>query len=446
MNKFATSLGVIALSASGLHAAYSPGLTAAEKAKPWSISASLRGFYDDNYVTAPKDQARDSWGFEVSPSASLNLPFEQSFLGLSYVYSAKYYADRDEDEFDHTHQFNGRFDHAFSERYKLELSDSFVLSQEPEIIDSDGIITTPLRIEGDNIRNIGTAEFTAQMTPLLGLQLRYGNTLYDYEDEGYVNSRSALLDRMEHLPSANIRWQVLRQTVGIVGYSFELIDYTADDPFTVFEPLFLGPIAIPFAREVDPTVRNRRSHMFYIGADQNFTSKLNGSIRVGGIYSQFYNISELNRYLAFSEVGELDAIGPYADAALTYTYGAGSYVQVGLRHSRNPTDLIASGTAFVTDQESTSFYAGLTHRLTSRITGNLLGQYQHSTTEGFFLPDDEITSLGDDNFFIIGLNLAYRINPFWTAEAGYDFNRLDSDMMGRSYTRNRVYVGIRATY
>jgi hypothetical protein len=62
-----------------LQAAYAPGLTAVERSKPWSVSAALRGFYDDNYATAPSGPLRKgSWGMDFSPSLSLNFPFEQT--------------------------------------------------------------------------------------------------------------------------------------------------------------------------------------------------------------------------------------------------------------------------------------------------------------------------------------------------------------------------------
>ena len=51
MKKFLTSAGFIALGVSGLQAAYAPDLTPMEASKPWSVSAALRGFYDDNYTT-----------------------------------------------------------------------------------------------------------------------------------------------------------------------------------------------------------------------------------------------------------------------------------------------------------------------------------------------------------------------------------------------------------
>ncbi|MBA4148996.1 MAG: outer membrane beta-barrel protein [Verrucomicrobia bacterium] len=432
MKKFLSTMGVVALGATSLHAQYAPGLSAIERTKPWSISASLRGFYDDNVTTSPNSVARDSFGIEVSPSVSLNLALDQTFIGASYVYSMRYYEDSRFDT-EHVHQFNAKLDHAFSERYKLELNESFVIAQEPEVLDPTGVRTGAIRTEGDNIRNTASADFHAQLSPLLGTRLGYANNFYDYEQTGF-NSRSALLDRMEHLATVNLRWQALRQTIGVLGYNFEAVDYTSSDPVRYpggIAEIFFG---IPSAIAADS--RNRYTHYFYVGADHNFNARLNASARVGGQYTEYYNM-----------VGNQNTIGPYADLNLTYTYMPGSFLQAGLRHSPNPTDLGAvSATQFVLNQESTSVYASLTHRITPRVTGNLLAQYQHSTANAFDIFSGETENIGSDNFFIIGLNVSYRINPYWMAETGYNFDRLDSDFPNRSYTRNRVYVGLRATY
>ena len=429
MNRFFATTGLLVLGAASLNAAYAPGLSHTEKSKPWSVSASLRGFYDDNYVTAPKSLERDSFGFEVSPTASLNLPLDQTFIGLSYIYSMRYYEDRINNSADHTHQFNGKLDHAFSERYKMTLNDNFVIAQEPTVIDPSGIITSPLRTDGNNIRNTASAGFTAQLTQLLGLNVNYDNTFYDYEEEGFTGSRSATLDRMEHLAQLNLRWQMYRTTVGILGYEFGAIEYTEQQD-ALMSSLF-GLFTLP------PEYRNNYSHKVYVGVDQTINSQLNASLRVGAAYTDRYNAEKYN-----SNVDGQD-VSPYVDASLTYTYAAGSYFQAGVRHSRNPTDII-----FALDQETTAVYGSVTHRLTGKITGSLLAQFQHSETEGGVSPLPFSPSFPDtsDNFFIVAANLSYRINPNWSAETGYNFDRLDSDLGGRSYTRNRVYVGIRATY
>ena len=66
--------------------------------------------------------------------------------------------------------------------------------------------------------------------------------------------------------------------------------------------------------------------------------------------------------------------------------------------------------------------------------------------------DDSARSLGDDDYISLGLNANYVINQYLSAELGYNFDDLDSalqDQLGnelRSFSRNRVYIGLRASY
>ena len=62
MKKFIASAGLVTVGAASLHAAYAPGLTPMETSKPWSLAASLRGFYDDNYQNAPSGPLKKGSG------------------------------------------------------------------------------------------------------------------------------------------------------------------------------------------------------------------------------------------------------------------------------------------------------------------------------------------------------------------------------------------------
>lgn len=419
MKKFLTSTGLIAFGISGLQAAYAPDLTPMETSKPWSISAALRGFYDDNYTTLPNSLAEESFGYEFKPSVSLNLPFDQTFFGVSYEYTLRYYEARKSNKYDQAHQFDLRLDHRFSERYKIEVNNSLVIAQEPEVI-SPGTVNTPLRTEGDNLRNLGTVDFTAQLTELLALELGYANTYYDYEQEGFA-SRSALLDRIEHQASVDLRWQFLPETSGIIGYTFGVVDFTSDDDIGINNNT---------GTPISADVRNSRWHRVYVGADHSFNTQLTGSLRVGGQYTDYYKQDET-------------AVSPYLDANLAYQYSPGNHVQVGVNHSRSRTDVAGFdlGNEEVTlDQEATAVYASVSHKITPNLVGSLLLQGQYSTFEGGANDGDS------EILFLSGVNLAYHFNQHWLAEAGYNFDRLSSDLSDRSYTRNRVYVGVRATY
>ncbi|HWI56660.1 MAG TPA: hypothetical protein VNZ22_05505, partial [Bacillota bacterium] len=93
MKKIVASVGLVALGASAMQAS-AQDLGGPDTSKPWSVSATLRGFYDDNTGTVPDAvpvNHRGSAGWEVSPSATLNWSLEQTTISLGYLYSLKYY-------------------------------------------------------------------------------------------------------------------------------------------------------------------------------------------------------------------------------------------------------------------------------------------------------------------------------------------------------------------
>jgi len=420
-------------------AVFSPGAGSQQATKPWSLSASLRGFYDDNYSTSPKDLRRDSFGFEVSPSASLNLIRDQTAIGLNYVYSLRWYEDRDGaglPSADHSHQFNAKLSHAFTPRYKLDVSDSFVIAQEPQLFADPGTINASfLRSDGDNMRNIGQVGFSAGLTDNLTAVLGYANEYYDYDEEGFRNSRSAFLDRMEHLGSLSLRQVLLPKTVGVVGYKYELVDYRSDD--------LIGAGAQSYRADE----RNTKSHYFEVGVDQGITPTLNASLRVGAQYTKY---DDFDQVLVLDPNIDDSKWSPYVDANATWLYRQGSYAQLGVRHQRAQTDVgflpLGAGISPNIDSESTSVYGSINHRLWGNFVASLIGTYQNSRY------DNGSTSKFSDDYFMAGVNLTYEINKFLAAEVGYNYDKLNSDLsdaliaQNRSFTRNRVYVGIRGTY
>ncbi len=427
MKRILTTAGLVALGATGLQAAYAPsglrtgygpGLSRMETMKPWSISASLRGFYDDNYTTSPssvKGGPPDSFGFEIRPSVGVNLhPSDQTYFGAEYTYSLKYYDDRSNNRADHTHEFLTKLDHYFSELYHLSLSDSLVYAQEPEVVDEGGAITTPTlrRTQADVFRNRGDINFDAQLTDLLGVALGYENLFYDYTQDG-TGSRSALLDRLEHLINIDGTWSLREDTMALVGYQYGIRDFTSEDQ------LFPG----------GPTgnIRDSISHYVYVGAVHTFSKNLSGSVKAGAQYIDYEHLAG-------------DTWSPYVDLNATYRYMEGSYVQGGFRHTHNATDLVGGPGGITLDAESSTFYASVNQKITSKLFGSVLAQFQNSDFNGGTY--DGV----NDMFYILGLNLEYRFTQHLSAEAGYNYDRLDSDVAGRSFTRNRVYLGVRATY
>src|SRR4029077_13035228 len=85
MKKFFVSVGLATVGTASLHAVYAPDLgSSIASTKMWTVSGTLRGFFDDNYTTA-SGSGRGSYGFEVSPSIALNVPLQQTELGMRYT-------------------------------------------------------------------------------------------------------------------------------------------------------------------------------------------------------------------------------------------------------------------------------------------------------------------------------------------------------------------------
>lgn len=440
MKKIVASVGLVALGASTLQAA--SFLT--DSGKPWSVSATLRGFYDDNINAAPDDAnlgkySRESVGFEVSPSVMFTWPIDQTTLNLGYTYSYKYYDKQlagSGGHDDNSHTFNLALDHAFNERYQLNVTDSFVLGQEPDLLRTGNAMTTFQRVPGDNIRNYGSVKFTGQATRLFGYSLGYANSFYKYQDTGArddgtgntLASLAGLLNRLEHVVPLDTRWQMSPTTVGIFGYQYREVDYTASEAIG-------GPLPPVPGMTVYSDNRDSRTHYLYVGGDHTFNPSLSGALRVGAQYTDYFN--DPNTDTQWS---------PYFLASIRYTYLPESYFEVGATHDRNATDVLGidytGGKANITmDQESTIVYASVNHRITPKLYGSVLGQYQHSEFYGGSFDSET------EDYYMAGLNFEYRFTPNFSAQAGYNYDLLDSNLGDvRNMHRNRVYIGLTARY
>ena len=216
----------------------------------WSVSGTLRGFYDDNYETASSGPKRGSFGFEVSPQLNLNVPLQQTELGLRYTYGMYYYQEREnlgQNPIDQSHQFDLWVDHAFTERWQAKVQDSFVVGQEPELIDPNTSVLT--RTDGNNIRNTGTLTLNTIWTRLFSTAFNYQNSIFDYQNSGATianistngASLAGVLNRIDQSVSLDFQWHVAPETMAFFGGSFEWVNYTGDEPIAINTTSIYGP-------------------------------------------------------------------------------------------------------------------------------------------------------------------------------------------------------------
>jgi hypothetical protein len=443
MNKIIASVGLVAIGAANVQA---QNALNSPTAKWWNVQATVRGFYDDNINSRQDPGPHDHvWGYELKPKVGITWGNDQTTLAADYAYSFLHYDKRpagNTEKYDQDHTFTAALTHAFSERYSVQVKDSFVIGQQPDALRHDAAFHTPFRVSGDNKVNSGGLLFSAQLTRLLGLEVGYDNAWYDYSDSlsqlpggknvdsfGSISSPSVsgVLDRVEQYPHLALTWQVMPETTARAGYRFGQVNYTGYE-------VIAGPIRQ--TPGFDPTVsvissdRNVRSHTLYLGLDHKFRPDFYGSIEAGGSYYDYYRISETSW-------------GPYARLSLTYVYMPESSVTLGFQEQRSATDVLGAPTSktdIVRDAETSVLYANVRQRLMPNLFANLNGSFQNQTFKGGTLNDES------ERFYEFGANLEYIFNPHISAQLGYDFDRLDSEIAHRSYTRNKFYIGATASY
>jgi hypothetical protein len=422
MKKLFVSLGLAAVGTAGLHAAYAPD--SPDNSKMWNLSATLRGFYDDNYTTTPKKHG--SFGVEASPSFSLNMPLQQTEIGLRYTYGLYYYQQREnngQSPIDQTHQLDLWLDHAFSSRWEARVEDTVTVLQDPGLTAVG--TATPQRVDGNNLVNTVNASLHTDWTREFSTELSYQNSVYDYENSGGTAlqpSLAGLLDRVEQTIGLDLQWHVSPTTTALIGYKFSQVNFIGNEQIAQNQ----NTGAFYYSNN-----RDNRSQYGYLGVQHNFLDNLKGSANVGVQYTDYYN-----------DPSSSSSLGPYAAASLIYTYASGSYAQLGVTQSRNATDTVQidSQGRITLDQESTVVYGSINQRLTPKLVGSLLGRYQYSVYH-----DGQFNSQSAD-FSSVGLNLSYAFNRHFSSDVGYNFDWYTTPVPGQGYTRNRVYLGVTATY
>jgi hypothetical protein len=434
MKKIFISMGLAVAGTASLQATYAPDMS--DTSKIWSVSATLRAFYDDNYTTASTGRM-GSFGVQVSPQFELNAPMPQTEIGVRYIYGLSYYQEREnlgQSPFDQTHQFDLWVDHAFTERWQARVQDSFVVAQEPELLTPNGVgAATEARVSGNNIVNTAKFSLTTDWTRLFSTVLGYQNTFYNYQNSGAVisgagsattvaPSLAGSLNRDENLISLDFQWHISMPTTAFFGYQYGQVNYLGN------EQIAFNPITGTFYTS---SSRDNLSHYGYIGVTHSFLENLTGTARVGLQYTEDYN-----------DPSATSSLGPYASASLVYTYASGSYAEMGLTHSRNATVQTAvSATGQLTqDEESTVVYGSINQRLTPKLTASGVANFQNSSYH-----DGAFNNL-TDNLYGLGLNLSYNFDKHFSMEAGYNFDDAVSSVPGTSYTRNREYIGVTASY
>ena len=296
----------------------------------------------------------------------------------------------------------------FSNSSRLQLSNGLVVAQEPEILNGG----TPLRTEGDNLRNTFSAQYRRVLSGSIGVELGYGNSIYDFEEEFH----SALLDRSYNQVSLDVFYGA-SQTEYFAGYQFSSTDFDGNT------------LEVP-GLSFNPEARNNHAHYGYVGARHQLDKNFLANLQAGVQNVDYYDFDLMPGFIPEDETS------PYVNAGMEWGYAEGSKLVAGVSLTRAATDLQAA------DQETTSVYAQLLHKVSARVHGTLTGRFQ----------DAEISGGGgkldgkEESLLLLGASLTYAVADNIWAELAYNYDELDSDIPHRSFERNYVSVGIGTSY
>ena len=165
----------------------------------------------------------------------------------------------------------------------------------------------------------------------------------------------------------------------------------------------------------------------FIGATGEFTSKINGEVRVG------YETRS-----ARSTGTTTDSDGVVGEIALTYNISAKSVAQLAFER-RFGLDISSQGSTQTTDELKFQFKQALGN--SGKLAASFLALFQNKDFDGGF------SDGRNDQFFVTGVGLDYNIQDWLIVGAGYNFTSFETDSLRYSdYDVHNVNVSLQIGY
>jgi hypothetical protein len=364
----------------------------------FTVTLDVREQYDDNIYAASSGPTKiGSFTEIISPSILFSYPMENSTFDARYTFGLTYYNRHLPNQaYDQDHDVVLRYNHAFSDRFNLDLRDDGGYHIDPSLLDSLGATGR----EGGYYSNIFTAEFNAQWTPLFGTVTSYSNNFISYENSTIGDEQNS----DENTISQDFRFAFWPTVTAAAGLIYDNIDYL-DSP------------------------RGFTNYTGNVGLDWQALPSLSLGFRVGG------SVTAINQGGGTSE-------DPYASANVNWQLGERSRLIASYVHTVTPTDIF-----FAEGETSDRFTANFLYNITSDITTHFEGIYSHND-----ISDEFLTTAGTANtsstedVISFDTGVTYHYDQYIDFEAGYIFSDVSSQFNFEDYTRNQIYLGVRGTY
>jgi hypothetical protein len=407
----ALATALLCLTLAGIaSAAYEP-FPLRDPSRRWSISLRVREGYDDNINTTPTNEEGSSTTY-VEPQLLVNFPQDQTFIGLRYRFGAAYYPDRSADTIDQSHTADVLFSHTFDPRLVFNGQNEFRRGIEPELVELQSGVPLVTRRRGDFYYNNLNGRLTYNLTPRWAAAIGGGWTYWRFDETstGQINDR----DECRAVTALLYDWDA-RTTIGL-NYRYARTEY-AQDTFVLVPPFILI---------VPAEDRSSDSHAVFGSWERRFNPQFSTRFTAGGELRQFGDGT--------------DSTAPSASIDVSYNYGPQSSVTGGFTYQISTTELSQFRAT-----DSALIFGQVSHRFTAKFRATMYLSYRLTTFR-----DPSVTLAPPvpeaEDAISSALTLQYVITPWCTLDGTYNFDRVDSDFTGRTFTRNRGTMGVRLTY
>lgn len=371
---------------------------------PIHLNNRLRLGYDDNVYQAGEATAADGStvthdetdSFRIIEELEMlvNLNLQRTYLGLRYRPSFIWYSERDDDDTDFLHDVDLNFVQKITPALVLSISDTLRASQLPELQDENYVV----RAKDDNYYNSALATLSYNVRPETRLDLSGRYILLRYTEDANEND-----NYYSAVGGLTLRQQLASRTTLMGDLRYQTVVYDeAEEAYN----------------------RDANSMFGGLGVEQTFNPKLLGSLRAG-VEQRMYDNDAAD-----------DNTQPYGELSMTFLPTPATRITTAASYSIYESDI-----ATYLSQNRTYLSLSFAHDFTTKLNFYLSGAYSLNQYEADYALETGAVD-ADENSFLLSARLAYRINRINWLEVGYQFIKLDSDLVNReSYDRNRFDIG-----
>ena len=211
-----------------------------EPARNWSVALSTGAQYDDNYNGTETDR---QGGFQYTSDLSLRakIPWQRVFVAMQYDYGTVYPANNTLGGVDQTHNLNLSANFNFNPRLLLNVSESFVNSLQPQLVQTAAGVAPTVIIAGTYIYDTVNASATYSLAPRWSMSVVGSWDIWRYDETAFATNNNhedysstlSLLYSLDPRTTVGVNYQYSADTYANPGFKNGLNAYS--------DPGYLSP-------------------------------------------------------------------------------------------------------------------------------------------------------------------------------------------------------------